>query len=166
MGRLDASTAALQTAIDLNPNHGQAHYSLGFSLTLAGEPGRALPLLYRAQRLSPNDPIMWAFWSVIALARQLLGEDAEAEFAARQAVENPNIEFWAWLQLASVLGHRGKRDEAAEALAEGLRLKPDFSLTMLDKTFKLRDPAHRKIYIDGLVAAGLPDGSLPEAVGA
>lgn len=166
MGRLDASIAALQTAIELNPNHGQAHYGLGFSHTLAGEPERALPLLYRAQRLSPNDPIMWAFWSVIALSHQLMGAEAEAEFAARRAVESPNIEFWAWLQLASVLGHRGKRAEAAEALAEGLRLKPDFSTTMLDKAFRLHDPDHRKIYKDGLIAAGLPDTGQSEAASA
>lgn len=157
LGRLDASIAEMQKAIELNPNHGQAHYGLGFSLALAGEPERALPLLYRAQRLSPNDPIMWAFWAVIALARQLTGADAEAEFAARHAVESPTSEFWAWAQLASVLGSRGKHGEAAEALAEAVRLKPSFSIAMLDRTFVFRDPAHRKIYIDGLIAAGLPE---------
>jgi adenylate cyclase len=157
LGRLDASIAELQKAIEVNPNHGQAHYGLGFSFALAGEPERALPLLYRAQRLSPNDPIMWAFWSVISLAHQLLGAEAEAEFAARRGVESPRAEFWGWLQLASVLGHRGKRAEAAEALAEGFRLKPSFTIAMMDRTFVFREPAHRKIYIEGLIAAGLPE---------
>jgi len=159
MGRHEASISQLRRAIELNPNNGQAHYGLGFSLVMAGQPERGLPYLERAQRLSPNDPLLWAFHTVTALAHQILGAEAEAEFAARHAVESPTAEFWAWLQLAIALAHRGKRDEAGAALAEALAAKPDFSIDMLDRTFAFRDPAHRDIYVGGLIAAGLKESA-------
>lgn len=156
-GRHDASIAELQHAIELNPNNALAHYGLGFSLVMNGEPARALPLLERAQRLSPHDQLLWAFVTVTALAQQLLGAAAEAEYSARRAVDSPNAGFWAWLQLAIALGYRNKVDEAGHALEEARRLRPEFSIAMLDQIFTFRDPALREKYVEGLRLAGLTE---------
>lgn len=157
LGRHEASIAELRHAIDLNPNNALAHYGLGFSLVMNGQPEQALPLLERAQRLSPHDPLLWAFLTVAALAHQIIGEYAEAEFAARRAVDSPNAGFWAWLQLAVAFAYRDKRAEAAAALAEARKARPDFSIAMLDRIFAFRLSEHRRIYVDGLLIAGIAE---------
>ena len=77
LGEHDASIAALETSLTLNPNFAQAYHGLGFALTLAGRLEDALDSLVKAERLSPRDPLLWAFTVIHSLAC-ILSHDYEA----------------------------------------------------------------------------------------
>lgn len=155
LGRHDASIEELTRAIQLNPNLALAFYGLGFSLALAGRPFDALPYLERACAIGQSDPLLWAFYTVRALAYLLLGYHEEAVFWARRAVGPPNAEYWAPLVLATALAHAGDIPAAQEALAQALKARPDFSIAMYDRTFLFVEGRHRDMFVEGLKLAGL-----------
>ncbi len=72
-GDQDASIAALETSIQLNPSFSQAHHGLGMALTLAGRLDEARAAFEQVERLSPRDPILWATTVTHALADVLSG---------------------------------------------------------------------------------------------
>ena len=88
-GQHDASIAALEQAIELNPSFAQSHHGLGMALTLVGRLDEAKEALAMAERLSPRDPNLWASTVVHALACVLSGDDEEALFWARKTIQNP-----------------------------------------------------------------------------
>ncbi len=68
--------------------------------------------------------------------------------------------FWAYSNLAWVLGHLGRRAEAASALARLDEMKPDFSLELLSP---FKNPDHFRHHVDGLRKAGLEIPDEPAA---
>lgn len=67
----------------------------------------------------------------------------------------PNASFRCYMWHAITLAQLGRADEAREAAAETIRLRPDFSL----KVARRDASGHvlKPIYIDSLRAAGVPE---------
>jgi cytochrome c-type biogenesis protein CcmH/NrfG len=155
-GEYERSLSELQAAINLNPSMAQAHCALGDSLTYAGQPETALPCFEEAVRLSPQDPHRWAFLNYGAMAHLFRGDFEGAASWASEAVQVPNSHALARAVLASALGHAGRLDEAARALAE---LRKDWQEVDLDairrRLFYLRDEGQIRTYLEGLRKAGL-----------
>jgi hypothetical protein len=58
--------------------------------------------------------------------------------------------------LVAALGHLGQREQAAAAVEELLKMKPDFSLALAEKQlFYLKRPEQIATYIEGLRKSGL-----------
>jgi tetratricopeptide (TPR) repeat protein len=62
------SLAALESAVELNPNLAMVYCGLGDSLAYEGRVSEAIPYFEKAIALSPYDPQRWSFYSYGALA--------------------------------------------------------------------------------------------------
>ena len=162
MGDHDAAIISLETAIRLNPSLAQAHYGLGNALTMSGRPEQAIEKLEMAARLSPHDPSMWAFQVVHAAALLLMNRLDEAEAIARASTRHPTSTFWTYATLASVLGHLGRTDDAREALAKLLELKPDYSDALVKSIYRGAHPRMSAVQ-EGLYKAGMPRPATTQA---
>lgn len=77
----------------LNPSLSHGHFYLGYLQLIAGEYDDALLRVDAAERLSPYDPMTFAFVSMRAQILSLRGDvDAGADWAER-ALDHPNAHF-------------------------------------------------------------------------
>jgi TolB-like protein/tetratricopeptide (TPR) repeat protein len=148
----------LETAVELNPNLAVVYCGLGDSLAYEGRISEAIPYFQRAIRLSPHDPLRSAFYSYGALAYLFAHEFETAEDWAHKATRIPNCSYWGFAHRVAALGYLERTDERASALAELLKIKPDFTCGLARRRlFYLKDPAQIALYVDGLRRAGVPD---------
>jgi TolB-like protein/Flp pilus assembly protein TadD len=144
-------------SLELNPNSAIAMSVAGVVETMSGNPGKALELLLRAQRLSPRDPRGWVIAANVALAHFADGRFEEAvTFTNRALLHNPR--FGAPLRvLAASLALLGQRDKAAEAIQRLLKIDPQLSLSALRIRLAFM---HERVWnrlAEGLKLAGLPE---------
>ena len=151
----DAAIASCDNAIALNPNYASAHFGRAHSLWMAGRPAEAIVSHDEAMRLSPRDPLMWAFMASKAIALIVLGRYDEALDWARKALRQPNAAIWAHMPEVSALGLLGRPDEARAALDRVRGIKSDVSLAFVDQAVPFTDKAGREHFVDGLRKAGL-----------
>ena len=154
-GEHDASIAAHQTSLELNPNYANAHYGLAFALCFTGQPEEAIRELDEAQRLSPHDPLLWAFMGIKSFALTLLRRYDEALVWAKRSQQGPNVTAWVYFIEAVPLAHLGRLEEARAALEQAFTIKPDLSPAYFEQIFQFKDPAEMAHVMDGLYEAGL-----------
>lgn len=156
-GDYDDAMSELAMATDLNPALAIGWCGLADAHAYTGEFAQAFRLFQKAIDLSPHDPMRWAFFSYRALAHLFAGEFACAADCARQALHLPQCHYWPFAHRAAALGLLGDRDEACEAVAELLRIRPGFSCALArTHLFYVRSAAQLDLYADGLRRAGLP----------
>jgi TolB-like protein/class 3 adenylate cyclase/Tfp pilus assembly protein PilF len=152
----DLAIDALEYAIELNPSLAVSYCGLGDSLAYEGRLDEAIVQFETAINLSPHDPFRWAFYSYRSLAHLFRGDFDQAANWARSAARIPNAQYWARAHLVAALGHLGQREQAAAAVEELLKMKPDFSLAFAEKQlFYLKRPEQIATYIEGLRKSGL-----------
>ena len=160
--RLDESRIEFETVIALVPNYAPAFCQLGMTLICLGQPEAAIPELEKGIRLGPYDTASPSAYSMLSLAHLLLGHVEQAiEFARQARARNPRLYFTHML-LAAALGFKGDLEDARAALAEGIRIRPEFnSLARLHAYAtwgNARFRALRENTFDlGLRRAGMPD---------
>jgi tetratricopeptide (TPR) repeat protein len=124
-GALTEAQIELERAIALDRNHAGASYQLGLVLAFRGQPEAAIPYVEKAIWLSPQDPNLGIFLTVLGACHLLLGDaDQATDLLRRGRAANPRywyIHFW----LAGALGLKGDLDEARAALVKALELKPE-----------------------------------------
>ncbi|MEQ9641886.1 MAG: adenylate/guanylate cyclase domain-containing protein [Alphaproteobacteria bacterium] len=121
-------------AIEFNPSFAAAHYgwalASAMSLGLNG-PEACEPAVDMAVRLSPNDPLMWAFLNLKGLLRLASGDHEAALSAYRRANQLPNKMYWVTLGLAASTWHLGD-EQGASAIVAAVRSEvPDISIARL-----------------------------------
>jgi adenylate cyclase len=162
-GRLDEAAEALRAAIALDRNYARAYLQLGFALTFMGRPDEAIALARQSQRLNPRDPNASTHLWLLGYAHLLLGRAEESVgFLEKARASNPRL-YYVHLYLAAALGLAGRVEEARQALAESLRLKPDYDTLERVRAGSpgTRHPDHvelaeRTVHV-GLRRAGMPD---------
>src|SRR5262249_38669562 len=106
-------------------------------------------------RLSPFDPHRWAFYTIRAAASVMLGDYVSAVDDARRAIRLTK-QFWPYAHLACALGHLGRTAEAKVALADLMRVKPDFAVDLLRRLVSFRHNRDQlDHYLEGMQKAGL-----------
>jgi adenylate cyclase len=155
-GEHDASIAAHETSLALNPNYANAHYGLAFALCFIGQPERAISELDEAQRLSPHDPLIWAFMTIKSFALTLLHRYDEALACAKKSQQWPNATVWAYFTEVVPLAHLGRIEEARAALERAFAIKPDLSTGFFGRIFHFKDSSEMSHVMAGLHEAGLP----------
>ena len=155
--RHDEAIPELEAALGLNPSFAQAHYALGFALATSGRPEDAIPHIERAIRLSPHDPYLGQFLAHIASAHLYMHHHEEAVKWARESLRQPNIRWSRWAILISALGHLGRFEEAARAIKELRRLKPDLNMALVEDYWPISHAPSRAHLVAGLRAASMTD---------
>jgi adenylate cyclase len=157
-GKHDESIAAINTALELNPNFAHANHALGFVLSLAGDLEPAKDAARKAIELSPRDPALWAFTVCHALTFVLTGENEDALHWANKTVQiGKPTGYWGPAMLAAAHANLGNMDEARTAVEEALKEKPDLTLTYLKETLPTKHDEGLEPYLSGLRKAGLPE---------
>jgi TolB-like protein len=152
----DLGVAVIERALAENPNNTMVLANAGVVLTLHGQFDRAESILLRCLEIGQRDPmahIPWCALSAISLARgDLL---LSVERAMRAHASNPVFDPGHWMLLAA-LGHLGRVDQAAAALARYRALRPEMTIARV----VANDPPSpfTTALAEGLRLAGLPPG--------
>jgi len=151
---LDASIAAFERAAALNPNY--VDWYFGLALARAGDPRRAIEMINRYMRL---DPLHAPFASgLLGHAHYMLKEYAQALSLLRDCVsQSPNMRFGhTWL--AATCGQMGRFEEARRAVAEVMRIEPNYTISGITRpTIAFKNAEDDQHYFDGLRKGGLPE---------
>ena len=142
-------------AISLNPSYSPAHFGRAHSLWMSGHAEEALVSNAEAMRLSPNDPVMWAYMASRSIALTLLERFDEALEWAWRSEQQPTAGLYSSVAEMVALGHLGRLEEAAEALRRARQKKPGLSLDFVLTTLPITDPEYRERFVAGLRKAGL-----------
>ncbi len=154
-GDHEKALTEFRKALELNPNYALAHFGLAHGLWHAGRPGEALPHHDEAIRLTPQDPIMWAFLASKAIAQVMDGQEAEGVETSREAQRHSDHHLFAYLAEVSGLGLLARVDEAADALLRLRRVQPDISLEFLQRSLPMAESDSKRQFLQGLALAGL-----------
>jgi TolB-like protein/Flp pilus assembly protein TadD len=160
--RLEESRVEWETAIALQPYNAHAILELGLTLIYLGQPEAAIPQLWKAIRLGPYDGATPAAFSGLAHGHLLLGDiEPSIAFARKARARQPGF-YLPHLLMAAALALHDELDEAAAALAEGIRIRPQFSSLARLRAYttwgNLKYCALRENTVDrGLRRAGMPD---------
>lgn len=149
-----ASLAGFERAIALNPNYFDWRYCT--ALTYDGQFEKSVQILQECMRRDPFYPPVALGFLGIGLHMQKRLEEAlvpTREFAARL----PNHRG-ALTRLAAICAQLGLMDEARKAVAELLRLDPEYCIHHHVRLFAPhREQAHNEYLWEGLRLAGLPE---------
>ena len=153
----DLAIAETQMAIERNPYSPQAHFGLGFALVVAGRSEDALAPLLKAVKLSPRDPNLASYGTVLATAHLMLGQPAQAAEWARTATLQSSSHFIAVMHLAVALNDLGDKVRAQKAKERLLVLKPDFTSSYVTRCWPFRRQADANRLVKSLRKLRLPD---------
>lgn len=127
-GRSDEAVDAFGEAVTLNPSFANAHYYLGFGHVMHRRLDETLGAVARARRISPYDPLSFAFMLLRAGAHAQGGEDDEALAWTRRALRQPTVTHHGRFVAAGLLALCERRDEAREQIALVRREHPRYSI--------------------------------------
>jgi len=160
--RLEESRVEWETAITLQPYNAHAFLELGLTLIYLGQPEAGIPQIQKATRLGPYDSATPAALSALAHGHLLLRDiEPSIAFARKARAHKPEV-YIPHMLLAAALALHDELDEAAAALAEGIRVRPQFNSLARLRAYtswgNSRYRALRKKTLDrGLLRAGMPD---------
>jgi len=156
-GELDDGAAFVDRALSLNPNWAYAWAASGWMKLCFGEPETAIEHTATAIRLSPFDPLMFAWQSFTALAQICAGRYDEAIASAAESLRR-QPDYLASLRVAAASNALGGHlDEAKAFMARLRQLDPGRRAANLrDVLPPLRRLEDRQVFVQGLLEAGLP----------
>ena len=148
---------AYRRALELNPNFALAHALLGLPLAAQGLHEGAVSSAENALRLSPNDRLVDRYASgVMVVAPFIAGEYYDCLAKARETVEKYPEALGVHMHLVAAAGMQGPQDTAAEALAELLRVRPDFTLAWASDNIPHIGEIRERL-LEGLRKAGVSE---------
>jgi adenylate cyclase len=130
----DKAIAEGERAVALNPSGWNQLTNYGNSLTFAGRPEEAIPLLQKVIRLNPYGPAY--MYNNLGRPLLLTGRYEEAVSAYRKAIQLGPDNFYAHAELAATYIMMGREKEARAEAAEVVRINPKFSLDYYLPAFK------------------------------
>lgn len=153
-GQIDRAMSEHRRALELYPHFAAAAGELGRLLAYAGRTTEARALLARAMAASPTDPRMSLWHFGLAIADFVDGDPGSAvRHAATAVAHRPDWYFNHYLH-AACLSASGELEATREALAEGQRQMPRFSIATLATGHPFQHAVHRDRYVAALRAAG------------
>jgi TolB-like protein/class 3 adenylate cyclase len=145
----DASLAAYERALELNPNDADILAEMADALSCCGDAKRAVEQLRRAMRLNPFFPD-WYSWFLGDAYFHL--EDYEQAIETLKRMRDPTEGH---RLLASSYAHLGLLDEARHHARRVKELHPGFSLSDWKRVPPDKSQATLQRFIEGLRLAGL-----------
>jgi adenylate cyclase len=150
----DASIAALERAVALNPNY--VDWRFGYPLVLAGQSRRAIDILSAYVRLDPlSAPYTAGF---LGFAHYMLKEYPQALAPLRECVSRVPTFRSARAWLAATYAQLGQTEDARAEAAALLRIQPDYTIAGVPgRIVGFKAPKDAEHFFDGLRKAGLPE---------
>jgi len=148
---IQAFRTAAERAIALNPMDGCNVAQLGAYIAYAGEWDRGCALVEHAVQLNPNHP-GW-YWFPLSFNAYRKGDYSGAlKFALK--INLPGF-YGTHMALAAAYGKLGQRDEAAKAVQDLLKLRPNSASVTRSALQARYEPEFVEHLIEGLRNAGL-----------
>ncbi len=141
----------------LNPSSCSGWARSAFVRCWTSEFATSVEYFRRAMRLSPADPMMYAYQSGLGMAHLFLGDWAVAIEWLRRALSNNRLYAPAYRLLAVALVQSGKVDEAKQVVRQMLAIDPVSSLSRSHYYTGFKDAEPRRLYVESLRLAGLPE---------
>ena len=151
----DRGIAALERALEINPNYSTACGSLGTTLCYTGRPADGIDRNAIAIRSDPLNPSIFFRYSGLALGHYLTGEYAHAAEWAKKSIQRNRTWYLGHVYLVAALAQLDRIEEAQSARQEYLALFPHATISDLKRLpFKIvSDVEH---LCAGLRKAGVP----------
>ncbi|NWG74117.1 MAG: winged helix-turn-helix domain-containing protein [Rubrivivax sp.] len=151
----DAALDLFEQALSIHPSCAVAWARSAATLAFVGRGEEAVHRIDVAMRLSPFDPLAFAFCTTAGAARIVAGRSDEAvNWLAKARRLNPSYRNARHLHVAA-LARAGRLDEAREQAAGLVRVEPMFDVATFGERYPQQDP-HRAQLLDALRRAGLP----------
>jgi adenylate cyclase len=144
-----------EKAVNLNPNNADITGLYALNLSAAGRQDEAIAWFKKSERLNPITPA----WVLQYLGRAyiLAGRYADAiEVLKKSLTRDPNF-LGSHIYLAASYSLAERENEARASVKEVLRISPKFSLERFSKLLSFKDKADKKLLINAMRKAGLPD---------
>ena len=149
----DEALAAARRWVEVEPGNAEAYANLAGILHFAGEPDQVAGLIEKAKRLNPFYPFYYTLY--VGQAHFTMHRFREAAaFIKRSVAHNPQ-HLPSLFYLAASYGQLGETALARDALAEVLRISPDFSIAWVRTIAAYRRVDDLSLLLDGLRKAGL-----------
>jgi TolB-like protein/class 3 adenylate cyclase/Tfp pilus assembly protein PilF len=153
----DKAIVEAQNAVELNPNCTSSNFVYGMVLRVAGRYYDSIPILKKAIRLNPVTPINYL--NNLAWSYTLTEQYEKAIPLWKRTIErNPDYLF-AYVGLTCAYQLLGNEIKAREAAAEVLRIKPNYSMAMVEKRTDIKNPEFKKRILEAYRRAGIPEHS-------
>ncbi len=151
--KYEEGIAALEKAVEMDPNAALSYHFLGTVLRYAGKPEEAIPAIKMAIRLEPFTPGI--YYHNLGLSYLLNGDCEEAVKACDKGLERERANKVTSKMATAVYGECGKEEEARKMAKEVLRLSPKFSVGAIGKYLPYKNPKDLDKTRSGLKKAGL-----------
>ena len=152
MRQHDKAIEVGERAVRLNPNSASALFTLSQSLHYSGRWEDALPLLRQAIRLNPWVPI---FYTYFGTACRETARYEEGITALKKSLSFAPNDLFANIDLAALYMYAEREDEARAAVAEVMRIDPNFSLEKYSKVLPWKELPEKARFFNALHKAGL-----------
>ena len=141
----------MKQALNINPNHADANFEYGLSLTTYKEFEKAKQYTLIGLQLNPKQQRYYP----IILCCVGLNEFEEALKDCNKSIEVDPKFTGAYGWKSSMLGHLERLDEAKAILSEYLKLRPE--IKNINDYEKVAPTVIKEILIEGLIKAGMPN---------
>jgi tetratricopeptide (TPR) repeat protein len=156
-GQLSRATEEAQSAIDLNPSSSGARLALAHALMWRNKADEALPAIDMSIRLSPKGPLRDLKLMARAFALYSLDRLDEAETIGQKVAHGRRARVGGLLVLMALLARQGRLEEAKSVLQDLLSLRPDLTVTSLQRNWSGALPEVGERFAADLRTAGLPE---------
>jgi tetratricopeptide (TPR) repeat protein len=148
----------LELTITINPSYAMGYLGLAMVLSGTGDYEKSLEHVNQSIQLSPNDPRMWAFLALKAVAYRELGQLEKAIETYQIVCRSPAVQHLPLLGLAAAYVEAGRLADAAAPLRRARKMQPRLSVEFLKVSHRYLMPEKALgRMIENLRQAGLPD---------
>ena len=151
----DRGASMVEQAVALNPNLAIAWNSRGWVSLMRGEAERAIESFDRMIRLSPLDPLRIGAWNGSSFAFFHAGRYEEGRASAMKSIQFAANAHTLGALIVNSIG-AGHIAEAQQAVAQLMKLQPDFRASHVQEAFPIRSSEERDRIASALREAGLP----------
>jgi adenylate cyclase len=154
-GQYDQAVSYGEKAVNLLPNGADVTGLYALNLSASGRQDEAIVMFNQSIRLNPITPD-WVF-QYLGRAYILAGRFDDAIVVLNKILtRNPDF-LGAHVYLTAAYNMAGREKDARASSEEVLKINPKFSLESFSKLLKFKDEADKKLLINAMLKAGLPE---------
>jgi adenylate cyclase len=128
VGHPNEGVSAADAGLAVNPNNAILYFGRASGEIPRGHFDEAKSDLQHAIRLSPRDPFVPVFYTVLGDIEIAAGRAEAAIVEYRKSLDAGDHTYWNYANLAASYALLGKMDEAKPFVAETLRVEPRFTI--------------------------------------